>query len=86
MTNNSHRGLQSLVAQLPLDSLAHREVDGLTILQETGGAHLKYAIGIDPDLDLDLLSSTVFSRLDISDLKQSDVSVRVGDVVDILSG
>ena len=70
---------------MTLDSLAHREVDGLTILQETGGAHPKYAIGIDPDLDLDLLTSTVLSRLDISDLKQSDVSVRVGDVVDILS-
>ena len=41
----------------------------LVFLQEAGRAHPEDAVGVDPDLDLDLLTGAVLSGSDVSDLK-----------------
>ena len=68
------------------DSLGHLQVSDPTIIVEQfGGAHPEESVVVNLECDLDLLTGAVLGGFDISDLKQSDVSVRVGHGVDILS-
>ena len=67
------------------DSLGHLQVSDPTIIVEQfGGAHPEESVVVDLECDLDLLTGAVLSWSDIN-LKHSDVSVRVGHGVDILS-
>ena len=67
------------------DSLGHLQVSDPTIIVEQfGGAHPEESVVVNLECDLDLLTGAVLSWSDIN-LKHSDVSVRVGHGVDILS-